>query len=1426
MAGIQTSKITTDSADDLVIDPATGKVVKVTSALEVDNLKTATISTDAANDLTLDPATGKTVKITTDLEVSEIETSKITAPAANDLTLEPVAGKSVKVTTDLEVPAVTTASITSDAVSDLTIEPATGKKLKLANAAAANPGEIPISIDNATGELKKLDTSQLTELTDIDTGDWVVVQAGTARADDTAGTTVAGDLYKVDGENVGGGSKPIDPSPSDLTAQPSFEGGTGTATDPFILTPLTSSVVGGTVLSDQVIVIANQKSYSPVLFTDLSQDADQRFVQPGGTTDDNGSYSFQLVYKDEPDSTEGKVYTGVTKVGTASVYFSWDVTQVVADIQFGPTAAPTASPTTVNVAAENLYGTVDASWNGGNNVELTANDMVFSINGGTLDDSNKTISDGNTLTVGFVDADVLAATEGDTISGTVSSVDGTWTETFEMVKRVTPDAFTIASVEDFPVSSEANTQSKVLTGINAPTSVSAAGSSSDQLTTTTISINGAAPAASGTLLPGQTIQAFGTTGATNDTTFQGSYTVGGGANTFDVTTAEAGVGSIATPNIVSPADGASDQASPVTVTSSAYLPGDNGTPPGPHTSSTWEVYEAILGYEVVSTAVSSVGSTSAITSAVDHKGQKRIVFAGGKWVGIADTGKASSSTDGKNWTATPSDFGSLATRCLGYGAGRWVILGAISNHGFTSTDGTNWTQFVDPGSTDPSTGDQWSGVAYSGSVWAAVASSGTTMNSSDGVNWNIGASISGLDCQDMVYGNGKFVAIGRNGTNRIAYSTSGVSWTQTTGPGYVGWKRIKYLNGKFWVTGQSNSGQGVPTGLAYSTDGINWTQVSGGSLDGIGTPQDIDFDGSKYVVAGNTGTASSTDGVNWVTSATYRDGFTAIAIGFGSAVWVVSSSSSVNGMQWSTTGTIWRDDISIITLTDSSVKNSANSSTIPGITINGVFRNGSRIQDSGGSKSAVLLSDADDATSQLIVKDEMGTFANGDVVKVQGGQKTPTPPPSSDPPDSATYTQVVNAVDDTSNKTSLTLTSQIQEDKAYFVRVKYKDDGSTGEVLESSFSGFSKFDVPQPPVRKLNWYDGTFFHDNGYVGGQPFVRWGNNAFWVPTSSTADYAYMLWKSTNKVTFSDVSSTVPERFGGHGQLSGNGTIFWNGQPNAQYSTNGGSSWQSANLPTSLYGEAEVHWWEASKLWVALLLDDKGDYREIYTSTDVASGWTKVGKINFPNATRAPHVGFGDTKMLAVAVRDNMIPTYPFLLESVAYDTNMNVIAGSSNWDDSGFTWSTGISINDVHHMGGSTWIVGMSRASNQTSSGYFQTDDDGQNWRYIASPNLQFPDGGSTSGREWGRFFRVGNTTYAFGTDGSSSGGGKFFAAYTGDKGVTWNFDAGLVGAFPGTQSSMFGDIIASDEVDTIMLMGYYLDYGAADGRTLFYLRGSF
>ena len=1134
MAGIQTSKITTDSADDLVIDPATGKVVKVTSALEVDNLKTATISTDASKDLVLDPASGKKVQITSDLEVGEVETSKITAPAGNDLSLEPVAGKSVKVSTSLEAPSTTTNSITSSASSDLSLEPAAGKDLKFVNTVAANPGEIPVSVDNTTGKVKKLDASSLTELGEIEPGDWVVVQSGPSREDDTAGTVASGNLFKVDGENIGtSGPPPANPNPGDVTAEPGFEGGTGTSTDPYVLTPKTVSFAGGSTISNQLIKVSNQVPGAVLNFTDLSADAGLRFVQPDGVIDTDGTLSFTCVYNDTPSTApgEGKIYEGHIKIGESSVFFRWDVTQMSNKTVFSPANAPTAVPSSVDFVSDGKFGTVSATWADGSH-NLRSTDLLFSVNGGPLDANEKAIVNGNTISIAFNEGLVNSAGNGEVITGILETSTGTYKSVHEFVKNNNVDSFQISPLSSQELNSVVTSGNAPVTGTNALTEIATPVGGANPLTDVEVSVNNGSFTSSYpvTFNPGDDLQVRGTTGNSGDTIYTTTMDVGGTTAVFSASTGTSA--DLVQPQILTPPNLDGDEVDKnVTVTSNEIAVVGGGAVT--HSASSWEVYETTDGatpgpiqtghittapgydgnttqtYQVDAAEDASqfrVGNSVEMSSEAliesslitnveltegwdgieppfNFRGQK-IIYAAGKYVSVSGDRKNPStaySTDGITWQPGNSPE-SNDWRSVAYGHGKWIAVGAdvanaLNDPFMTSPDGINWTRLTPPGVEKLPYYD----IVFGNGVFVATTNSEKAATSSDGVNWTM-ITLPISEGGRMAYGNGVFAMISRAGA---AYSSNGSVWTETSPGSATNSLEMVYADGKFVSVGGGR--------IVYSTNGEIWT-TSGTNSEKPMTG--IAYGNGRFVAVGSGGALTSSDAVNWETTPSLPGSgmSTWQSVTYGSDKFVAVARTGTETFMWSTTG----EGVAgrILTFTDDQdlkyfePYDGVGNTTVVSVDVaqKKMTVLGGAWSGTDGTSSGALADRQTKASTTkkgkgkiqsisgttIVIKELEKVFigsdnSRGSLYRIIDPLINGRVSPPSDPVNPSQHTLFASSANDTSNKRSWKPGTEYEGDKTYFVRVKYHDNSGTPK--SSPWSEYSGFKIKSSAP--VDWERGT-----------------------------------------------------------------------------------------------------------------------------------------------------------------------------------------------------------------------------------------------------------------------------------------------------------------------------------------------------------------
>lgn len=229
---------------------------------------------------------------------------------------------------------------------------------------------------------------------------------------------------------------------------------------------------------------------------------------------------------------------------------------------------------------------------------------------------------------------------------------------------------------------------------------------------------------------------------------------------------------------------------------------------------------------------------------------KGIAYGYGQYVACGwDTSIACSSNNGESWTSiggVGTSQGVKEWNAVACGNERWVVVGS---RGFVAhakaNDGTPMFDVIRSG------GGGLTDVIFANGKFVAVGETGSTVYSTDGITWNK-SSQSGL--YTVTYGNGRFIGVGTIGIG--SSSTDGITWKSNvfnlSDIEYETPRSIAYGNGKFVIVGWGGS--------AYSTDGIKWTK---GPLTIVNWNK-VTFSKGYFVAVGDSGNvAYSTDGVNW-----------------------------------------------------------------------------------------------------------------------------------------------------------------------------------------------------------------------------------------------------------------------------------------------------------------------------------------------------------------------------------------------------------------------------------------------------------------------------------------------------------------------------------------------------------------------------------
>lgn len=156
-----------------------------------------------------------------------------------------------------------------------------------------------------------------------------------------------------------------------------------------------------------------------------------------------------------------------------------------------------------------------------------------------------------------------------------------------------------------------------------------------------------------------------------------------------------------------------------------------------------------------------------------------------------------------------------------------VASSGIGNRVMTSPDGINWTIQV-------SAANQfWFGIAALGSRFCAFSQNGGTsqfMTSDDGIAWTLRSNPTNKSWTGIAAGNGTFVAVSQAaGINQIATSPDGVTWTDQVSPIFKSWRSIWFDGSLFYAVSQSQSGTDQ---VMTSPDGIAWALAGGTALNG------------------------------------------------------------------------------------------------------------------------------------------------------------------------------------------------------------------------------------------------------------------------------------------------------------------------------------------------------------------------------------------------------------------------------------------------------------------------------------------------------------------------------------------------------------------------------------------------------------------
>lgn len=103
----------------------------------------------------------------------------------------------------------------------------------------------------------------------------------------------------------------------------------------------------------------------------------------------------------------------------------------------------------------------------------------------------------------------------------------------------------------------------------------------------------------------------------------------------------------------------------------------------------------------------------------------------------------------------------------------------------------------------------WNSVTYGDGLYVAVAINGTNrvMTSPDGITWIVRSAAENSYWRSVTYGAGKFVAVAASGTNRVMTSADGINWTARSAAEANGWWSVTWGDGLFVAVTGSGTNQ-------------------------------------------------------------------------------------------------------------------------------------------------------------------------------------------------------------------------------------------------------------------------------------------------------------------------------------------------------------------------------------------------------------------------------------------------------------------------------------------------------------------------------------------------------------------------------------------------------------------------------------------
>jgi predicted flap endonuclease-1-like 5' DNA nuclease len=118
----------------------------------------------------------------------------------------------------------------------------------------------------------------------------------------------------------------LGPEPEYTISEGGWEGGSGEYDDPYVLKPVMGIRKGSFARSHETIQVSNITPRLKCEFTDMSSEENgSRFRMKSINSNSRGDIEFRLEFNDDDDTPITTEYTGLIRLGKATVYFQWTV---------------------------------------------------------------------------------------------------------------------------------------------------------------------------------------------------------------------------------------------------------------------------------------------------------------------------------------------------------------------------------------------------------------------------------------------------------------------------------------------------------------------------------------------------------------------------------------------------------------------------------------------------------------------------------------------------------------------------------------------------------------------------------------------------------------------------------------------------------------------------------------------------------------------------------------------------------------------------------------------------------------------------------------------------------------------------------------------------------------------------------------------